>query len=166
MFVQKASAVLKSVTEGTLSESADMLLDVLVHANRADDSYVGMISDFIVNTVHRRRPRKRTNIYIYIYDFMWVQCYNIILALLRCWQVIRDPNLLGLYASLCTDTVAKMSADPVLEAVCDTFRYEMKISCQSVLSELPRTSDATTAPQEYSVSKKVRVRTLDTCRYK
>lgn len=32
MFVQKASVVLKTVTEHTLSKCADMLLDVLVRA--------------------------------------------------------------------------------------------------------------------------------------
>ena len=55
MFVRKASAVLKTVTEHTVSECADKLLDVLVHADRADRSYVGLITDSIVKMVHGRR---------------------------------------------------------------------------------------------------------------
>ena len=77
----------------------------------------------------------------------------------------RNPNTSGLYASLCSDTAAKASANPGLTDVRDMFRDEMKMSCNSVLSDLPRTYDPTTGSQAaYSVNKKERVRTLETCR--
>ncbi|XP_025405711.1 uncharacterized protein LOC112679971 [Sipha flava] len=81
-------------------------------------------------------------------------------------KAVRDPDSSGLYACLCSDAVTKASKTRYFAVVHDVFIKKMKTSCLRALRDLPKTYDPTTGSQtEYSVSKKVRVRTMETCRF-